>query len=319
MKRSYYISIILFSFLLISCNKDENDIIVETKNRTYNFVLVSSDTDLSSGWLAGDTIGITPYISDSEKIYSNYINKRYTTNDNGTFAPATTEDKIVHPLAGQTVDFFAYYPYKANVFTSYAISLIEQSNQKLIDLLYSNNAKNKTNTSGNIEFVFNHVLSKIIVNTIPSGSLKKEDLHGMSITINNVYDEGTFNLMYGYIETSAPKSSIKMKTEADGSSSEAVILPGSASDTSFTIELANGNIYSANFPKEQQFISGHIHTYNVTITQTGIVLSPIEIEDWIMHGDYPEEEIADEIVYKTGDFYPNPGNPNTAIDRKSVV
>ena len=309
MKRLYYIFIILFSFLLISCNKDENDVIVDT----YKFLLVSSETDFPSVWSVNDTIGITAYISGSEEVYSDCINKRHTTNGNGTFVPATPEDKILYPLAGQFVDFYAYYPCKAEVFTSYLISLNEQSNQKQIDLLYSNNAKNKTNISENIEFVFNHVLSKIVINTTPSESLVKEDLHGMNITINNVCNEGIFYLANGCIEASAPKSSIKMKTKADGSTSEAIVLPGSASGAGFTIELANGNIYNADFPQGQQFVSGHIHTYNVTITQTGIVLSPIEIEDWVMNGDYPQEETANEIEYKTGDFFPNPGNPNTAI------
>ena len=306
MKRVYYI--LIFSLLFISCNYEEHFFIDE--DEVYSFSLKSQVIELSPGWSIGDTIGITAYISDNKEIYSNYINKRYNATGSNSFMPATAEDEI---FQGHAVDFIAYYPYKVDAYTSYAISLKEQSDQKKLDLLYSNNAKNKTNMSSTIELAFNHVLSKIIINSTTSGSLEAKDLCGMSITINNVYNEGTFDLVNGVIETSSNKSSIKMKTEASGSVSEAIIIPGSTSDVSFTIELANGFVYDANFPQGKQFAPGHIYVFNVTITQSGISLNPIEVEDWNWDGVIPDGEIANEIIYKIGDLYPNPNNPETAI------
>ena len=311
MKKTYYILALLFSFLSISCDNEESYIVLDTNSGICTFF--QEEISLSSDWSIDDAIGITAYISESENVYLNSTNKQYKTTGNGLFVPATKEDEILHPLVNHFVDFIAYYPYKADVSTAYPISLSEQSNLKQIDLLYSNNAKNKTYTSGKIKFVFNHVLSKIVINTTPSGSLQMEDLHGMRVTINNVYNEGSFNFADESIKTSAPISSIIMKTTPNGSSSEAIVLPGPALGVSFTIELVNGYIYSANFPLEHQFDFGHIYTYNVTISQTGININPIEIEDWIMDDSDVKDEIADEIVYKTGDFYPNPNNPKTAI------
>ena len=307
MRRVYYT--LIFSLLFISCNIEEN-IIIDTKGEVYTFLLEQQEIEPSPWWSIGDAIGITAYVSGSEEIYSNYVNKRYNSNGNNSFTPATEGDEILH---GHSVDFIAYHPYKADAYTSYAISLNEQSDQKQVDLLYSDNAKNKSKTSGIIELTFDHVLSKILINTTPSGGLKEEDLYGMSITINNVYTESTFDLVDETIETSGAKANIKMKTGASGSLSEAILIPGPISGVSFTIELANGRVYDANFPHGEQFAPGHIYIFNVTICQIGITLNPIEIEDWQWDGVIPEGEISDEIIYKIGDLYPNPNDPKTAI------
>ena len=313
MAKLYNISTILFIFLFASCRSESDDILIGTNSGKYTFLLDAQKTEQLTYWSNEDIIGITAYVSGEEELYMNSANRRYKPTGSGFFIPVAEEDKILHPLAGNYVDFVAYYPYKAGTDTTYAISLSDQSNQKQLDLLYSNNAKNKTNTSGNIRFIFDRALSKIVIKIIPTEGLEGKDLHGMSVTINNTSSEGTLYLFDGRIEHSTQKSSIKMKTESNGSSSEAIILPGPALGAGFTVELANGLSYSAYFQQEQQFIPGHIHTYNVTITQTGISLSPIEIDDWVMIVGNPQEEIADEIIYKNGDLYPNPNNPKTAI------
>ena len=313
MKKTSYIVALLFPLFIISCNNEDDYIIPDTNNEVYGFSLRVKGTDASSFWTTDDAIGITAYMSDSEELYLSAFNKQYKSAGNAIFTPASKENVIYRPLANNVVDFIAYYPYQADAFTTYTIALSEQSNQKRIDLLYSNNAKGKTNTSGNIEFVFDHVLSKIIIKIKPSDGLVEEDLIGLNITLNNVFCEGTLNLVNGGIVPSGQKTSINMNTEADGSSGEAIILPGTAANSYFTIKLANGNIYDADFQQGQQFVPGHIHTYNVTITRTGISLSPIEIEDWVIMDTNMQEEIADEIIYKTGDFYPNPNNSKTAI------
>ena len=308
-----YIFILLFSFFFVSCDNEVNRIAIDTSGEMYEFSLNIEETDSLSYWSVGDTIGVTAYISDSERLYLNSINRRYRSFGSAMFFPVSKEDVIYHPLANDSVDFIAYYPYRADISTVYDIALKEQSNQKQIDLLYSNNAKGKTKTAGSIEFVFDHVLSKVVINTQPSDNLTEEDLIGLNITINNVFTEGTLNLTNGNIAPSGEKSSITMKTKENGSASEAIILPGPTSGISFTIELTNGYVYSTDFQQGQQFVSKHTHTYNVTITQTGINLSPIEIEDWVITDTNPQEKIADEITYKIGDFYPNPNNPKTAI------
>ena len=313
MKRVCYILISLFSFLFFSCNNEEDDILLNANRVIYTFSLEETKTRFSLDWFAEDTIGITAYISNSTEIYSNGINKRYKPMGEKSFVPISEEDKILYSLADTIVDFIAYYPYRIDTSTTYNISLEDQSNQKQIDLLYSNNVKNKTNASGTIGLVFDHVLSKIIIEVTPFDSFTKEDLYGMNITIDNVSKEGTFNLVDGSINSSDQKSSIKMAMETDNNSREAIIFPGSVSGVGFTIELANGNAYSADFHQEQQFVSGHAYIYNIMLSQDGIRFNSFEIDGWTVVDNNPEEEVADEIVYKTGDFYPNPNNSKTAL------
>ena len=315
MAKSYYIVTILLTLLFVSCENEADDILPDTNNEKCTFLFDSQKAELSPYQLTEDIIGITAYVSGGKKLYLNSVNKQYISTSNGVLTPATEKDVILRPLAGNYVDFIAYYPYKAGIDTAYPIFLSEQLNQKQLEIFYSNNAKNITNTPRGIKFIFNHVLSKIVINTVTHslGNLENKDLHDMSITINNISNEGTLYLTDGRVEHSEQKTSIKMRTETNGSSSEAIILPGPTTGVSFTIELTNGYVYSADFHPEQQFIAGHIHTYNATVTQTGISLNPIEIENWVIADSYPQEEIADEVRYKTGDFYPNPNNPKTAI------
>ena len=312
MTKSYNILTILLVLLFVSCRNEPDETLISTNNEKYNFLL-NTQVEPSRYWSTGDIIGITAYVSGGEELYMNRVNRQYKSVGSGFFVPVLEDDKIFCPLAGNSVDFIAYYPYQADATTTCVISLSEQSDHKQLDLLYSNNAKNKTNVSGNIGFTFNRVLSKIVIKTTPSGGLENKDLYDMNIKINNISNEGTLYFADGSIKHSAQKSSIKMKTETNGKSSEAIILPGSASGVGFTIELANGYVYSTDFKQEQEFISGHIHTYNVTITQTGVNFSPVGIENWVITDTIPQEKIADEIVYKSGDFYPNPNNPKTAI------
>ena len=313
MRRAYYTLISLFSFLFFSCNYEGDDVLLDANGKVYTFLLDATEMGGSHDWFADDTIGITAYVSNSTEIYSDGVNKRYRSANKGAFVPIAEEDEILHPFASASVDFIAYYPYRAGISTAYEISLEEQSNRRQIDLLYSNNARNKTNVSGNIGLVFNHVLSKIVIEVTPFDGLAKEDLYGMCITIDNVSKEGVFDLVDGSIELSEQKSSIQMVMEADYRSSEAIVFPGSASGAGFSVELANGDVYVADFRQEQQFVSGYVYTYNIMISQNGIRFNSFEIEGWTVVDVNPQEEVADEIVYKIGDFYPNPNNPKVVV------
>ena len=180
MTKPYDILTILLILIVASCKNEADDIFPDINGDKCIFLFDKQKSELSSYWLAEDTIGITAYLPDREELCVNSTNRRYQSNGNGVFVPVTKEDMILRPLAGNHVDFIAYYPYKAGVDTTYAISLGEQSNQKQLEVLYSNNAKNITNTSGNVKLTFDHVLSKIVINTtLSSGSLENKDLHNM--------------------------------------------------------------------------------------------------------------------------------------------
>ena len=308
--RDIYFILLSFLFILVSCNYSGHETTME--GEVYTFSSDAGEPGLQTIWVAGDAIGISAYVSGYNTIYSGYINREYRMADTGLFSPSADGDIILHPSAGVSLDFVAYYPYRAGTLDLYMIDLSDQSSQKAVDILYSNNAKNRTRDSEKIEFVFNHILSKIIIYPQPGDGIAAEDLHGMSIAIDSIYREAVLDLRDGSVEAFGTKKSIITNTSATGDMSKAILLPG-ASDAWLTVKLANQGEYRAKFPDNHIFNAGTISYYNVTISRTGIVLTPVEILDWAGTDELPDKSTAMEIVYKSGDFYPNPTDPGTAI------
>ena len=277
----------------------------------YTFSFMPATAGASS-WTANDIIGISAYKSGTNEIYSGYINKQYKANGNSSFNPVTADDKIFWS-PNNLLDFIAYHPYKEGTFSEYKIDLSSQSSQKSIDLLYSNNAKGKNKASGDAELIFDHALSKVVIYSTPGKNLTQDDLKGMTIALNSVYDEAIFNLFDGNIETLGEKTSIVLNTEPDGYRSEAIILPGSAADVSLTIMLPDIGIYKAYLPENQFFLSKTAHYYSVKVNRANIEISQVDIADWLVVGDYADTISTAEPIYNIGDFYPNHSDPVTAL------
>ena len=87
-------------------------------------------------------------------------------------------DFIRFPEEGTVVDFVACYPYKADLADglSYSVDVSDQSSQKAIDLMVSNNltGRDLTNQATGNNLQFTHVLSKLVLNlrSADNGSLQ---------------------------------------------------------------------------------------------------------------------------------------------------
>jgi len=132
--------LLLFSFTITSCNQEAPDTVVTEDDGVYTFSFDQVESEYAYRWATDDVIGLFAYESGTDEIYSNYRNKQYKVNYDNFFIPRTNDDKILRPFARHVVDFVAYHPYKANIFDKYTIVLCNQSSQKNIDFLYSNNA-----------------------------------------------------------------------------------------------------------------------------------------------------------------------------------
>ena len=300
---------LLSSLTLSSCNIEDADTVVDMDKRICTFSFTPVVSDYSQGWIASDTIGIFAYKTGTNDIYSNYSNIQYIADDKNYFIPATNENEIIRPEVGNAVDFIAYYPYKDDITYRYIIDLRDQSSQKSLDLLYSNNIVN--NASKNIKFVFNHVLSKIIINSIAGDGYTNKDLEGVSITINNINIAAVLDVRYGDVHIYELRSSVAMnQTDL---LSEAILLPEFTPDMSITIKLQNATIYEAKFPVDQYFSSNTIYRYNLRINRTSVELSSAEIADWAGINNPPDTCMPLDHPYEIGDLYPIPNDPTTAI------
>ena len=304
---------VFLSFILIltTCSKADLEIVENGDNRICTFSFYPTETKTSNKWSTNDKIGLSAYISGTDEVFSSYLNKQYKVYYDNFFIPVTNKDKIFFPQSGQAVDFVAYYPYKNDVVDKYFISLGDQSSQKNIDFLYSNNATNRTKASPETNLVFNHALSRIVINTSPGEGYTNKDLEGMRIIINNIHDKAMINIRNGNICNLDAKSSVIMKQT--GLLSEAILLPGPIEDVSISIRLTNSDAFEAKFPTALSFNENTIYHYNLQVNRTNIVLNPVGIVDWTVENELPGTCVPIKRSYKVGDFYPTNNDPSTAI------
>ena len=314
MKTAYLVlTLTIATFILNACSRENNEIAPVRENTDMLFFKTSTPASAGNhvaGWLVDDVIGISVYRANTNDIYSDNNHKQYVTNGDGVFAPVLGSNGVAYPANGDTVDIVAYYPYQENITDNlYQIDLSEQSQQRAIDFLYSNNIKN-TNTE--TKLVFSHQLSKIRINATPGNGITKEDIAGLSISITGVYSNATFNLRDGTLLPYGEKTFLKMKTDKDSDQSEAIVLPCSSDNVEIKVVLSNGTTYVSKF-SDIDFEAGRVHQYTLTVHKAKISISSSIITDWEGLEEPPGGGFTEDILYQVGDYYPNPSDPSTAI------
>src|SRR5690606_30578999 len=161
----------------------------------FTSTIAGNSTTRVSGnsWDKDDAIGV--FMKQGTGL-SNVIagNKKYSTAGNGNFT-ATGDDIINYPNEG-TVDFVAYYPFKADLRdNSVAINVADQSNQSAIDVLYSNNATGFSKDSEIAKLNFKHSLSKVEI-TVKAGP-GVTNLDGLAVTYQNILSQTSLDLASG--------------------------------------------------------------------------------------------------------------------------
>ena len=309
MKTAYIrLSLLLFAFVLVSCRKDET---LTTANTDHTFMSSTKAVGSSATWLPGDIIGISVYKSGADEIYRGFAHRRYQAFDNNLFTPFAEEDKIIYPLSNDVVDFIAYYPYKSGITDDlYEINLGNQTSLESIDFLYSNNAKGKNQYSADINLVFNHQLSKIVIDAVPGEGLTEDNLYGVSILLEGFYYRAMFDLSDGSLHPRGEKTSIEMNM--NGYRGEAIVMSGAASNVRVTFKLSDTDIYESYLP-DSVFLPGTAYRYSAKINKTGIEIYIANIADWQGTEDPQGTGTTTGTIYNVGDYFPNPHDAATAI------
>lgn len=185
-----------------------------------------------------------------------------------------------------------------------AISLSLTDN-KLDDLMYSNNLKNCTRTSGLLQMNFIHALSKIQVEVSKqneSSELADAKIH--SITVQNTYSNGTLDIIGGKWTLSDAVDRVFSQTPVTLSTSAAMIKDASGADAEMLIfpneddsTVSLNIVYSINGGTEQsvvcdildhdgsafRFNQNHRYTLAVTIANDGIQIVTVlpKVYEWI--------------------------------------
>lgn len=222
-----------------------------------------------STWEKGDGIGI--YMIKSEMPLSNTAlakNVHYRYDENGIFTPKTEAQEIYLPFNGSNVDFIAYYPYREELtdFT-FPIDLTVQSDKVTLDLMYADNATVVNMTNPNVNMIFSHKLSKIVLQISPNRNI---DLSKLSVILTNVPTKASFNMGNGVLTCYPEIEDIALGISSDGTVAEVILLPGSdLSDSKLWFVVGDNElVYHSSLPANitaNPLASSTLYSLNVTL------------------------------------------------------
>ena len=195
-----------------------------------------------------------------------------------------------YPTTGNTVDIKGYYPYQPTDHTGVTVTnestaFAVQANQstlnayKASDLMYAH-ADNCARGTTAHSLVFNHALSKIIVEVKGDGTVSET----ATVTLKNVKLKATLtNGVYSGLATSSnDATTVSMGTTSSnlsttGQSLSAIIPPQTITKSTQFIEvaLASGAKYTYSIPSsaDKAFTAGNAYTYTITLGVYGISVS----------------------------------------------
>ncbi|MDR1938222.1 MAG: fimbrillin family protein [Tannerellaceae bacterium] len=292
MKKRLFLSVAATAMIFAGCSKE-----IKTDNAGDKVALqVSSnltgvETRVSgTNWEANDAIGIFRLEAGTTTVLD--ANKQYETANGGTpgtFAPASPGETIYFPMAlTPKSDFIAYYPYKpAQTNLTYVIDVSNQNNQQSIDLLTADKVTGKDRAAPAVSFIFKHRLAKIEMKISAGGGLTGTNLEGLTVTLDNQETTANFDLGDNTLLSTGASGEITLKTDADGRSAEAIILPqGTVSGRKLTFTLTSGDEFHFDV-SGASYVAGAKTEYVITINRTGITVNGTTIVDWTTGGSIP--------------------------------
>lgn len=291
-KMNKLLSLALLFCLMLSCgSKDEP--VKQDVAAQFSGSIAGAET-AEAQWRDGDRIAIFMVgmnnILSEEFICEGADNIAYKTDGSGAFSPDVDDETVFFPKDGN-VDFYAYYPYTTEV-NNYriALDLTDQSNQEAIDLMYAKvGGCNRSNP--NVELKFSHQLCNLILEVQPGTGLTQDDLSRLTVRVNGVDTEATFNLVDGIISGEGIPEGFTMKTVEAGKRYEAILLPTTSESHEIEFSLNNDHDGPFTWTMSTKLEGGRQYHYtNVKLSRTAAEVSGSTIKPWDDGGDNGEHE-----------------------------
>lgn len=284
--RTNFLSVLAVTALLFSsCSSDDNDT-PEINDRQVKFSSGVSKTKVGGvdgdQWEGNEQIGIYMVENGGTTVAEGAENRKYTTTSTGATATFTSTTPIYYPVdVTQKVDFIAYHPYSGSISSYiYPVNTTTQSSQSNIDLMRafadnSTSGYDKTNGASYINFVFDHKLTKLIINTTPDDGLAQSDLTNMTVTIKGLNTKADYKIDTDVLTEASPVvvAPIVAKITTAGILYEAIVVPQSFTTGVVTIEFALNNAKNEVFVYEvpaTTLAEAEKHTFNVKVQRTGV-------------------------------------------------
>ena len=251
------------ALLMTSCGQDITEDPEPSKGlvalQLSSGISVSKTRAFDTTWEGGNAIGVfTTVKGDKTKITKSgsldnanigyQINSELNTYNAGTykytygsFTPTSQNKKIYLPVDGSPIDVYAYYPYKNAVSATIPLGVEipttqTLTNQKTIDVLMADKVSTTEAPididNPNVELLFNHVMSKVIVYVMPGVGFSEADLAGekvSSVQLLKQPKDATFAPVTQELAITAGEHTITMQEITDSGD------PDYATETNYTI------------------------------------------------------------------------------------
>ena len=271
---------LLATFALASC--DPNQFAPEPD--ASGAIQFSSNTrNGETAFNTGDEIGIFMTHTGTGIAAAITSNARFINTASGF----TTATPIYFPAGEQAVDFVAYSPWRDLAgATTLPVDVTNQENRQALHLLYSNNATNKTRSATPVALVFNHAMSRIVINTVPGAGITGADLEGMNVHLWGMSTQAHFSPATGTFQDRAGSDlNIPLLAVTNGQQYSAILIPDGAATGRRIVFTVNGSQFTATIPAADTFLAGHSIVYTATINRTGVTLSSGQITNWNISPD----------------------------------
>lgn len=280
----------------------------DSQNVKFSSYIEGQKTVKASGttWTTGDKVGIFMKKAGADLGAATAANKQFIADDRGNLTAAAADQALVYPEGA--VDFVAYYPYTASVTENkVAVDVKNQSKPADIDLLYSNNATNKTASANAVNLGFKHQLATVRLNINAQGIASTA---GLTATLTGSKTAGSFNLADGSLAvTDASAADIAFTVNAAGTQAEAIVLPQNAANVKVKFTLNGKTVEQALPAASATWAAGNRYAIDVTLKgeSTGEIyvnFGQATITDWT---DVPGGNINVDFNGGTVDPGTNPG------------
>ncbi len=280
MKRQILAALALVT--LASCAKENIATQPTTDQVAATFTAAAITRVANNAWETNDQIGISMTVNGAATLatgsYENIPHTVAAAGDSGTFS---ADDTVIYfPVDGSSVDFYAYYPH-ATLDTDKNI-VVSVATQSFSDIdIVAAKAVAKTKAVPTVTFAgddaFEHCLSKLTITLVAGEGITS--LSGLKTTIKSQNTTAKYNIYTGVISSEGDVADIVAVTATDGLLSEAILIPTAAvSGSTIVFTLGSDNyIWDT---KDLELVQGSEHKYEITINQTGIVVSGAKISNW---------------------------------------
>lgn len=267
MKKVYLITIALLG--LAACSKGHAPLAESNELRFTVFHPSTATKVTSSAFEANDAISLYAVEYDGDTQMPLQIGGNFLNNEKLSYNGTTWNADRTLYWSNSACDFYALYPYQANIGSveKYPFSLATNQNgegYENSDLLYATTT-HVTRAGGPVALIFKHMLSKLVVQLVKGPDFEGEIPDDIVTHIYNTNVDCFVNFTTGSVEKDSygAKKTITMK-KINNQLFEAVVIPQNLEKKTPLIEITMGGIaYLLDY--SLSFRPGYVHTITVTL------------------------------------------------------